>query len=147
MPRILIIDDHAPIVDLLTKFCETEQYQVETALSGAAGLQLIRETLPDVVLVDLQLGDMSGIDLLRLVKAEGCTSRFVFITGHADIRTAVDAMKHGASEYLTKPLDLNELRNVIHEALEQRALGASSRKVILVYPKQQPAPEVISAAG
>lgn len=145
MPRILIIDDHPPIVDLLSQFCEGERYQVETALSGKAGLQLIRETLPDVVLVDLELGDMTGIDLLRMAKAEGCTSRFVFITGHADIRTAVDAMKSGASEYLTKPLDLDELRSVIHEALEQRSQGATGRKVILVYPKQAAA--MASAAG
>ncbi len=142
MPRILIIDDHPPIVEMLTKFCAGEKYQVETALSGQAGLQLIRETLPDVVLVDLQLGDMTGIDLLRMAKAEGCTSRFVFITGHADVRTAVDAMKNGASEYLTKPLDLTELRGVIHEALEQRSQGTTGRKVILVYPKQQAASAV-----
>ena len=146
MPRILIIDDHPPIVELLTKFCEGEQYQVETALSGTAGLQLIRETLPDVVLVDLQLGDMTGIDLLRQAKAEGCTSRFVFITGHAEVRTAVDAMKNGASEYLTKPLNLEELRDVIQEALEQRAQGATGRKVILVFPKQ-PVAVAANAAG
>jgi len=147
MPRLLIIDDHPPIVELLTQFCEGEKYQVDTALSGADGLQLIRETLPDVVLVDLQLGDMTGIDLLRMAKADGCTSRFVFITGHADVRTAVDAMKNGASEYLTKPLDLNELRSVIHEALEQRSQGATGRKVILVYPKQQGASLTVNAAG
>ena len=136
MPRILIIDDHSSILGLLKKFCKGENYEVETALSGAAGLKLIRESLPDLVLVDLKLGDMSGIELLRIAKAEGCTSRFVFITGHADIRTAVEAMKHGASEYLTKPLDLDELRRVMQETLEERARGASARKVILVYPKQ-----------
>ncbi|MDB6117312.1 MAG: sigma-54-dependent Fis family transcriptional regulator [Verrucomicrobiaceae bacterium] len=143
MPRIAIIDDHRPLVELLTKFCVSEKYQVEAALSGNEGLQLIRETLPDVVLLDLNLGDMTGIDLLRIAKAEGCTSRFVFITGHADVRTAVDAMKNGASEYLTKPLDLNELRGAIQEALDQRSQGTTGRKVILVYPKQQ----AVSAVG
>ena len=136
MPRILIIDDHSPIVGLLKKFCLAENYEVETALSGAVGLRLVRETLPDLVLVDLKLGDMSGLDLLRTAKAEGCTSRFVFITGHAEVRTAVEAMKCGASDYLTKPLDLDELRRVITSVLEERAQGTSNRKLILVYPKQ-----------
>jgi DNA-binding response OmpR family regulator len=136
MQRILIIDDHSPIVGLLTKFCKAENFEVETALSGAVGLRLVRETLPDVVLVDLKLGDMSGLDLLRTAKAEGCTSRFIFITGHAEVRTAVEAMKCGASDYLTKPVDLDELRRVIHAVLAERSQGASSRKLILLYPKQ-----------
>ncbi len=140
MPRILIIDDHSPIVGLLKKFCKAENYEVETAMSGTAGLRLVRETLPDLVLVDLKLGDMTGLDLLRTAKAEGCTSRFVFITGCAEVRTAVEAMKGGASDYLTKPVDLDELRTVIRSALEERAQGTTARKLILVYPKTTAAP-------
>lgn len=137
MPRILIIDDHSSIVGLLTKFCKAEKYQVDSALSGEDGLDLIRATLPDLVLVDLKLGDMTGLELMRTAKSEGCTSRFVFITGHAEIRTAVAAMKAGASDYLTKPLDLAELRRVIRDTLDERAQGTGNRKLILVYPKPQ----------
>ena len=137
MPRILIIDDHSSIVGLLTKFCKGEKYQVDSALSGEDGLHMIRATLPDLILIDLKLGDMTGLELMRTAKAEGCTSRFVFITGHAEIRTAVEAIKNGASDYLTKPLDLGELRQVIRDTLQERAQGAGNRKLILVYPKQQ----------
>lgn len=139
MPRILIIDDQSSIVSLLTKFCKAEKYQVDSAMSGEVGLRMLRATLPDLVLVDLKLGDMTGLELMRTAKAEGCTSRFVFITGHGEVRTAVEAIKGGASDYLTKPLDMEELRRVIRETMEERAQGTTNRKLILVYPKQQPA--------
>ena len=147
MPRILIIDDHSSIISLLTKFCKGEQYQVDSALSGEDGLKMIRATLPDLVLIDLKLGDMTGLELMRTAKAEGCTSRFVFITGHGEIRTAVEAMKCGASDYLPKPLDLGELRRVIRETLDERAQGSTGRKLILVYPKQQQVQQPVLAAG
>ncbi len=137
MPRILIIDDQPSIVSLLTKFCKAEKHHVDSALSGEVGLRLLRATLPDLVLVDLKLGDMTGLELMRTAKAEGCTSRFVFITGHGEVRTAVEAIKGGASDYLTKPLDMGELRRVIHDTMEERAQGTTNRKLILVYPKPQ----------
>ena len=147
MPRILIIDDHSSIVSFLTKFCKGEKYQVDSALSGEDGLDMLRATLPDLVLVDLILGDMTGLELMRKAKAEGCTSRFVFISGYAEIKMAVQAIKDGASDYLTKPIDLGELRRVIREALDERAQGAGSRKLILVYPKPHAANPIPALAA
>ena len=135
MAQILIIDDHPAITRLLSSYCEGKGHAVETAMSGQLGLRLVRESLPDIVLVDLKLGDMTGIELMTKAKAEGCTARFIFITGCSEVRTAVAAMRAGALDYITKPIDLEALGQVISHAMAQCEAGRTGRKVVIVYPK------------
>ncbi len=136
MAQIIIIDDHPAIVRLLSDYCEARGHEVGTAMSGQMGLRMLRERLPEIVLVDLKLGDMSGLEVMIKAKAEGCTARFIFITGCSEVHTAVSAMKAGALDYITKPIDLETLGTVINQALVQCDAGRTGRKVVLVYPKQ-----------
>jgi DNA-binding NtrC family response regulator len=145
MAHILIIDDHPAIVRLLSEYCQARGHEVTTAMSGQLGLRAVRESLPDIVLVDLRLGDMTGIEVMTKVKAEGCTARFVFITGCSEVRTAVAAMKAGAIDYITKPIDLESLGVVINQAVAQCEAGRTGRKVVLVYPKH-PVPALAEMA-
>jgi DNA-binding NtrC family response regulator len=119
MAQLLVIDDNPSIVHLLHRSCTDLGHSVTTAHSGRTGMRQIREVIPEVVLVDLKLGDMTGIELMNEAKAEGCTARFVFITGCAEIPSAVEAMRGGAVNYLTKPIDLHILGDVIDRALQQ----------------------------
>jgi len=117
--RILIIDDDLDMCLLLSKFLTKKGYQVEAAHSAARGVAKFTESPFDIVLCDFRLGDKNGKDVLLKIKEKSPETIVIIITGYSDIKTAVDVIKMGAFDYITKPLIPDEVVNVIEKALNK----------------------------
>ncbi len=117
MPALLVVDDESSILMAFRRAYRNHEMEVLTAETAAAGLAIAREQRPDVIIFDIQLPDMSGLDALRQLRAIDARSPVIFITGKSTTDTAIEAMKLGAFEYLLKPLELAQLRQVIDRAL------------------------------
>ncbi|MDQ6904324.1 MAG: sigma-54 dependent transcriptional regulator [Bacteroidota bacterium] len=115
--RILIIDDDLDMCTLLSRFLTKKGYEAEVALNGAKGLARFSEEHFDIVLCDFRLGDRDGKDVLLKVKEAKPETIVIIITGYSDIKIAVDVIKMGAYDYITKPLIPDEVINVIEKAL------------------------------
>jgi PAS domain S-box-containing protein len=102
--KILIIDDEEAIVRLLAMSLRADGYEVVTALSGEAGLAVFEEQAPDIVLTDIKMPGMDGIEVLRQIKARSEDPEVVIITGHGDIELAIEALQNGASDFINKPV-------------------------------------------
>ena len=122
MPKLLIVDDEANLLYSLQAGLETDDLSVVTAKTGKRGLALIPKELPDVVIVDVRLPDMSGLEVFDKIKEIAPRVPVVIITAFAATETAIEAMKRGAFEYLLKPVDLHQLREVVARAIELRRM-------------------------
>ena len=120
MPSVLAIDDDRFIRHLVTQALAGSATEVLTADNAATGLELIRKHDPDVVLIDIVLPEMSGLDLFRMIQAEGPTRPAIFLTSSGDSETAIQALQLGAWDYVVKPIDLAKLRSLIEQAAESR---------------------------
>lgn len=119
---ILVIDDDATVRDTLVEFFETFGYTARGAGTATAGRQLAAEHAPDVVLLDLRLPDADGIRALDALLADDPGLAVIVLTGFADVRTAVQAMHHGAADLLEKPVDLEALAAAVARAAERGRL-------------------------
>jgi two-component system, NtrC family, response regulator AtoC len=122
---ILIVDDDTLVCDSLKEMLTLEGYKVDTALSAHAALAKMKEDSFPLILSDIQMPGMNGIDLLKEIKGLDSEALVVFITGHGHIDGAVEAIKLGAYDYITKPIDDLRLKVTIQRALEQSKLLAS----------------------
>ncbi len=120
--RVLIIDDERLIRWSLEQTLEKAGYEVQTAENGATALAAAREEAPDLVLLDLKLPDLDGIQLLRQLKTMYPDTQVVIMTAYADVSTAVEAMRLGAYDYVAKPIDFGNLAVTLRNALETRQL-------------------------
>ncbi len=120
-PAILLIDDEEGSRQALILLLKSS-FNVTGAASGHEARQMLASEKFDIVITDLRLPDCSGIDLLKQIKSYNPATEVVLITGHASAETAVSAMKEGAFDYITKPLNLDELRIILAKALEKRRL-------------------------
>ena len=125
MKRILIIDDDMDMCLLLSRFLTKKGYEVDTSHSGSKGLTKFKEEHYDIVLCDYRLGDKEGKDVLVEIKAHSPQTIVLIITGYSDINTAVDVIKLGAYDYITKPLIPDEVLSVLSAALNQPLTQAS----------------------
>jgi two-component system, NtrC family, response regulator AtoC len=120
MDSVLVIDDEKNIRTLLTKILGQDQIEVHTAGTGSEGLQMADDVSPEVVLLDLRLPDASGLDLLKSLKSRHPETAVIMITAYGEITSAVEAMKHGATDYLEKPFEpLDKLRLAIGRVLDE----------------------------
>lgn len=119
MSKILIIDDDTFICEILKKQLSSNGYKVETAFSGKSGMEAIKNGQFDLVLCDFRLPDTDGLELLQKIKAIAQSTIVIIITAYADIRQAVKLMKMGAEDYITKPLQQEELLALIRQKLTQ----------------------------
>jgi two-component system nitrogen regulation response regulator GlnG len=119
MAHLLLIDDDPDLIpDQVRHAFPESRHRVEVAGTGAAGLEQVRTSPPDVVLLDLRLPDQSGLDVYQSIRAIDARIPVIFVTMTKAADTAIEAMKHGAFDYLFKPLDLMQVRRVVGEALE-----------------------------
>src|SRR5262245_7306367 len=118
MPTLLVIDDEAGIRFTIREVLQSPDLRVLTAENAEEGVRLTREESPDVVLLDIRLGTVSGLQVFHRLREIDPKLLVVFITGHGTAETAIEAMKLGAFDYLVKPLDLGELRHVVDQALK-----------------------------
>ena len=124
MKRILIIDDDMDMCNLLGRFLQKKGYETEASHSGGKGIAKFKESKFDVVLCDFRLGDKEGREVLKEIKQIDPYAIVIIITGYSDIKTAVDVIKAGAFDYITKPLIPEEVLNVIGRSLQQSSEGA-----------------------
>ncbi|WP_422929872.1 sigma-54-dependent transcriptional regulator [Singulisphaera sp. PoT] len=120
--RILVVDDTPLIREHLRVILEMDGYEVETANDGRSALAAVRERLFHLVITDLRMPDMSGIELLQSVRAEKLPFGVIVLTGHGDTQVALDVMKAGADDFVTKPYEPDHLRFLVQRILERRRL-------------------------
>jgi DNA-binding NtrC family response regulator len=126
MPRILIIDDERAIRSTLREILEYENYQVDDAVDGPTGLEFVSKESYDVILCDIKMPQMDGIEVLEKVQ-QMTDAPVVMISGHGNIETAVEAIKKGAYDYIAKPLDLNRLLITIRNAMDKSRLVTETK--------------------
>jgi two-component system phosphate regulon sensor histidine kinase PhoR len=123
--HILVVDDEEEVRDTLYNVLKSLDYKPHVAASGKEALQILKREKIDVVLSDLYMPEMDGIELLKKVRMENNKVVFLMITAHPTIETAVEAIKKGAYDYLTKPFHIEEVRLKINRALEKKGLYGS----------------------
>jgi DNA-binding NtrC family response regulator len=129
MSRILIIEDEASIRRVLTKILseESDTYIVEDAEDGIQGLEKIKNNDYDLVLCDIKMPKMDGVEVLEAVKKIKPEIPMVMISGHGDMETAIQTMRLGAFDYISKPPDLNRLLNTVRNALDKKQLVVENK--------------------
>ena len=127
MAKILIIDDEKSIRKTLREILEYEKYQVDEAADGAEGLALIQKEKYDIVLCDIKMPKMDGIEVLDKIMELRIDMPVVMVSGHGNIETAVEAVKKGAFDFIAKPLDLNRLLVTIRNAMDKSTLVTETK--------------------
>ncbi|PKP02523.1 MAG: response regulator [Bacteroidetes bacterium HGW-Bacteroidetes-6] len=128
MSYILIIDDEQPIRKTLKEILEYEKFKVDEAENGIVGLEMMKTGKYDAVLCDIKMPQMDGMEVLEKIQ-EFCDVPVVMISGHGNIDTAVEAIKKGAFDYISKPPDLNRLLVTVRNALDRNSLVTETRKL------------------
>ena len=129
MSKILIIEDEEPIRRVLVRILtdEDSSFEIHEAPDGKKGLDLIKNDSYDLVLCDIKMPKVDGIELLQRTRKTNSTVPFIMLTGHGNIETAVESMKLGAYDFISKPPDLNRLINSVRNALEKKELVAENK--------------------
>jgi len=128
-PTILVVDDEKNTREGVAKFLEELDYDVETASDGEGALKIIEEKKPDIVLADIRMPGMDGINLLEKVKAKHPEISVILLTAYGTVENAVKAMKLGAFHYLTKPINLEELEFLLKRALTHQSLQVENQEL------------------
>src|SRR5688500_4609202 len=128
MKRILIIDDDMDMCALLGRFLQRNGFETDAAHTGHKGIAKFNEQKFDIVLCDFRLGDKDGKDVLQEIKNINPQTIVIIITGYSDIKTAVDVIKLGAFDYITKPLIPDEVLNVISKSLQSVNQGTNETR-------------------
>ena len=116
---ILVVDDEKEICDLFQDFLTQEGYQVFTATNGVEAISLGKQERLDLALVDIKMPGIDGIEAFQELKKVKKDMEVIILTGYGTLKTAKEAMRLGAYDYLTKPFDLGLVKNIIREALER----------------------------
>ena len=119
-PRLLVIDDDASVLPLIERFARSRRFDVSTYQSAREALAALPRLHPDAALVDLQMPELSGIDVLREIGATEPECQVILMTGDASVDTAIEAVKAGALDYLSKPLDFERLAALLHDVSASR---------------------------
>ena len=124
MTRILLIEDEEPIRRVLVRILseESASYEIIQAEDGREGVSKLSKSIFDLVLCDIKMPKMDGIEVLQAAKKNGIHVPFIMLTGHGNIETAVEAMKLGAYDFISKPPDLNRLLTAVNHAIENKTL-------------------------
>jgi DNA-binding NtrC family response regulator len=121
--NLLIVDDEEPLrVILESELGESEEFTVDTAEDGGEAINLIQAKVYDVVLLDIRMPRVSGIEVLKFLREYSPTTQVIILTNYVDVKTAIQTIKMGAYDFLAKPYDIDELFNTIHRAIERRQL-------------------------
>lgn len=128
MKKLLVVDDDKQMRLDLSEILSMEGYDVDSAGSGEEALELIKRDGYDIVISDLKMPGMSGMELLAHVKQLKPETRVIMITAYATIESAVEAMRRGASDYISKPFKINEIEVAVRRALEEAKFRENLRK-------------------
>jgi two-component system response regulator AtoC len=126
--RVMVVDDEKNMRWVLSQALEAD-YEVVEAADGKQAMEAVGESTPDIMVLDHRMPAPDGMEVLRRIRAKGLSFPIIMLTAHGNVATAVEAMKSGASEYLTKPFDLEELKLAIEKALEFSGLAAEVERL------------------
>jgi two-component system response regulator PilR (NtrC family) len=126
MPAVLLVDDEPDIIEILEMVLREEEMDVYTSRSAREALDVLRDRRVDVVVSDIRMPDLTGVELLRQAKQLSPETVFVMMTAFASTETAIEALQHGAVDYLTKPFKMEELKSIVLQALRRRDLKPAS---------------------
>ncbi|MCS7036092.1 MAG: sigma-54 dependent transcriptional regulator [Saprospiraceae bacterium] len=129
MAKILIVDDEAPIRRTLREILEFEQYEVEEAADGQEGVSKVQSQKYDVVIMDIKMPKMDGIEALERIMMLSPETPVIMVSGHGTIDTAVEAVKKGAFDFISKPPDLNRMLITVRNAMEKAELVVTKQKL------------------
>jgi two-component system response regulator PilR (NtrC family) len=136
-PRVLLVDDEISIREMLEIFLKRHGFEVTSAGCGEEGVDAVREATFDVIVSDIRMPDMTGIDLLRRVRAEGVDTDVILLTAYATAETAIQALKVGAFDYILKTDNfMDELNHIVGRALEERRLRQENTYLKREFRKQ-----------
>ncbi len=127
--RVLVVDDERLHAETVAEGLERVGYECVIATSGKEGFKKIETEEWDVILTDLKMADLDGLPIVRKASEVLPDTEVVVITGHGDVKTAVEAIKLGAANYLTKPVELGELRAIVEKAAERLRLTRANREL------------------
>ncbi len=121
MPSVLVVDDEPNIIEVLEMALQDEHMEVHRAMSGREALRVLQREQIDLVISDIRMPDLSGLDLLKQARKVAPETMFVMITAFATTDTAIETLQHGAYDYVTKPFKLDEIKKVVRGALEKKS--------------------------
>ncbi|HEY6338179.1 MAG TPA: sigma-54 dependent transcriptional regulator [Candidatus Sulfotelmatobacter sp.] len=147
MPSILIVEDEAKMRRLLELNLGEDGFTTFSAGDAESGVKLLRENPVDLVLTDLKLPGMNGLEFLQAVKRQNATLPVVVMTAFGTVETAVEAMKAGASDYVLKPFSLAEMRMVVHKELDVRNLREENRSLREALGKRYSHPNIVARSA
>jgi len=125
--KILLVDDEEEFIDLMSQRLETRGLKVEAVSSGEAAVAAVADHSFDVAIVDLAMPGIDGIETLKQIKKERPDVEVIMLTGQATVKSGIEAMKHGATDFLEKPVDLNVLMEKIRTAKSDRMRSLKSK--------------------
>ena len=121
--NLLVVDDEEPLRQLLeAELSDASEYAVDVAADGGEAINRIQAKVYDVILLDIRMPRVTGIDVLKFVQEYSPTTQVIILTNYADIKTAIETIKLGAYDFLAKPYDIEEIFNTVHRAIERRQL-------------------------
>lgn len=129
MSKVLVIDDDRPIRNTLKEILEYEDYQVELAPNGFSGLEMLSKNHFDIILLDIKMPKMDGLEVLEKIFETTSDSQVIMISGHGNVDTAVEAIKKGAFDFIEKPLDLNRLLVTMRNAVDKKNLIVETKSL------------------
>ena len=118
--KILLVDDEVEFASALAERLQMRGYDVKTASNGLEAMALFHNSPPDVVILDLRIPGMDGLEILKNIKIFDPTIEVLILTGHGDVESVAEGMKNGAFEYIMKPIDIDELTSKIDVAKNKR---------------------------
>ena len=141
--HILIVDDDPGMTEMLAEVLRHRGFRTSRAAGGEDGMRAARELRPDVIVTDVRMGAVSGIDLLRTVKGELPETIVILMTAFGTLESAIEAVREGAYDYVSKPFKAQELLLVVERALESRRIAAENRQLKTVLREQSGITEII----
>ena len=125
--KVMLVDDESEFIEILSQRLETRNLKVITATSGEEALVMIEDQNIDVAVVDFAMPGINGVETLKQIKDKRSDIEVIMLTGQGTIQSGIEAMKHGAIDYLEKPVDLNILMEKIRFAKQQRMLALKEK--------------------
>ena len=126
-PKILVVDDELSHRKMLEAVLSAEGYEIDQAEDGQMAIEQVVQRFYDLILMDIRMGRVGGIEALKKIKQISPGIPVIIMTAYASVNTAIDALKSGAYDYLTKPLDIDELKILIEKALRFKQLEEENR--------------------